>query len=288
MKVEVIVSTYKNPKALALTLSTLRQQHWSDFGVCIAEDAEDPETAKVIQDASSGAQALKLRHVQQPDLGFRKNRILNAAIRSSAADYLVFVDGDCLLHRRFLSHHCACARPDRYLSGGLIRLSVKVTDALLSNVDFVTNGHIWQKSWLRSAGLWRHVRHRAKLMPETMGPVLDRLSLAPDRWLGSNASAFRSALQKVNGFDETLNYGAEDKELGVRLENAGIKPYSIRYSAPALHLEHARDYADHRKNAHNLALIRAHRASGQYLTKTGLLDLSAGGHDTGHSAGSVR
>lgn len=286
MNIEVIIATCKNPRALALCLATLSQQRLSGFSVCIAEDAEEPETGDVIQYAASRAQALTLRHVRQPDAGFRKNRILNAAIRSSTADYLVFVDGDCLLHPAFLLRHCACARTDRYLSGGLIRLSSKVTDALMSDMDAVTQGLIWQRKWLRNAGLWNRIRHRAKLMPETTGPLLDRLSLAPDRWLGSNASAFRNALKKVNGFDETLSYGAEDKELGVRLENAGIKPFSIRYSAPVLHLDHAREYADHRKNAHNLALIRSHRESGQYLTKKGLLDLSAKAQNTALRSGS--
>lgn len=271
MLVEVIVATYKNPTALGLTLATLGQQHGPDFSICVAEDAEDPETSAAIAAAKTGR---ALRHIRQRDEGFRKNRILNAAIASSKAEYLVFVDGDCLLHPKFVARHCACARPDRYLSGGLIRLSGKLTQALLTDPGPVLSGQIWQRRWLQEAGLWGQLRHRIKLIPDRAGPVLDRLSLARKRWLGANASAFRTALYKVNGFDTGLDYGAEDKELGVRLENAGIRPHTIRYSAPALHLDHSRGYVTEQRNSANLALIRSHKASKVHVTPNGLVELA--------------
>ena len=39
-----------------------------------------------------------------------------------------------------------------------------------------------------------------------------------------------------------MQYGGEDRELGERLMNKGIKPKQIRYSAICLHLDHARGY----------------------------------------------
>lgn len=272
LKVEIIVATYKNPKALALTLATLDQQHAPDFTICVAEDAEDPETSAVIATAQTRC---ALRHIRQRDRGFRKNRILNAAIASSDADYLVFVDGDCLLHPDFVARHCACARPDRYLSGGLIRLSADLTQSLLADPAPVLSGQIWERSWQHAANLWGPLRNRLKLMPDSIGPALDRLWPAPQRWLGANASAFRAALHKVNGFNARLDYGAEDKELGVRLENAGLRPYTIRYSAPSLHLDHTRGYVKEPRNAANLALIRAHRSSGEYVTPNGIAEMTS-------------
>ena len=47
---------------------------------------------------------------------------------------------------------------------------------------------------------------------------------------------------KVNGFDERMQYGGEDREFGERLYNLGIKSKQIRYSAICLHLDHARGY----------------------------------------------
>lgn len=48
----------------------------------------------------------------------------------------------------------------------------------------------------------------------------------------------------VNGFDETMAYGGEDREFGVRLVNLGVKPKHVRYNAIVIHLDHKRGYVD--------------------------------------------
>ena len=53
---------------------------------------------------------------------------------------------------------------------------------------------------------------------------------------------FISLILSVNGFDERMQYGGEDRELGERLFNMGIKSKQIRYSAICLHLDHSRGY----------------------------------------------
>jgi hypothetical protein len=39
-----------------------------------------------------------------------------------------------------------------------------------------------------------------------------------------------------------MKYGGQDRELGERLENAGIRGKQIRYSAICIHLDHKRGY----------------------------------------------
>lgn len=262
MTIEVIVSTYRNPAALERCLLALSRQTLSQFRICVAEDAEDITTAQVVA-------RFACRHVHQPDTGFRKNRILNEAIRTSDANYLIFLDGDCIAHPGFVARHMVCARQNRYLSGGVVRMSQRATDAV--TLEYINSDEIWTRDWLRSHGVWDRLGTRIKLMPESLGQILDRVSMARKRWLGGNASTFRDNLLKVNGFDESLGYGAEDKELGVRLENAGIKPYSIRYTTPILHLEHERGYVVRRKNHANLALIKQHRRTGATRARVGLI-----------------
>ena len=48
----------------------------------------------------------------------------------------------------------------------------------------------------------------------------------------------------INGFDETFVYGKEDRELGVRLRNAGIASRWLKYSLIVLHLDHPRSLVD--------------------------------------------
>lgn len=271
-RAEVVVATYRNPRALLLCLLALARQTAPGFAVCIAEDAEDPDTAAAVAQALAAAPALgpRLRHLTQPDAGFRKNRILNAAIAGSGADYLVFLDGDCLAHPGFVARHCAVARPDRYMVGGVVRLSQAATDSVTA--EDVLSGRVFGREWLSAAGLWGRLKHRIKLLPRPVATMawLDRLMPARQRWLGGNASTFRQNLIRVNGFDESLGYGAEDKELGVRLENAGVRPFQIRYTAPLLHLEHGRGYVETRRNDANLALIRELRRTRRSWTPHGL------------------
>jgi len=41
-----------------------------------------------------------------------------------------------------------------------------------------------------------------------------------------------------------MQYGGQDRELGERLVNSGIKSKQIRYSAIVIHLDHPRGYAN--------------------------------------------
>jgi hypothetical protein len=52
-------------------------------------------------------------------------------------------------------------------------------------------------------------------------------------------SFWRQDLLQVNGFDERMEgYGAEDRELAARLENAGVRRRQLKWAALAVHLEH--------------------------------------------------
>ena len=80
-----------------------------------------------------------------------------------------------------------------------------------------------------------------------------------------NSSGWRTDLLSANGFDERMQYGGEDRELGERPTNAGIRGKQIRYSAIVLHLDHNRPYVNDeawqlnnaiRKNTKKLKLTR--------------------------------
>jgi hypothetical protein len=55
----------------------------------------------------------------------------------------------------------------------------------------------------------------------------------------------------INGFNELLEYGGEDREMGERLFNFGLLSKQIRYSAICLHLDHSRSYVNQEKIAFN-------------------------------------
>jgi hypothetical protein len=80
--------------------------------------------------------------------------------------------------------------------------------------------------------------------PKPMGGAFDRFTPTRPSWNGHNASGWKADLVAVNGFDERMGWGGEDRELGERLVNAGLRPMQIRHRAVCVHLDHGRGYVD--------------------------------------------
>lgn len=262
VRTEVIVSTYENPRSLALCLAAVARQDVMPGGVAIADDGSGPETAATVLAFAEAHPALRVRHVWHEDRGFEKNAILNRAIATSEAEFLLFLDGDVLIRPDFIARHLEIARPDRWSSGSLIRLDAAATAAVTDTL--VASGEVFSRGWLRAHGAidrfgtWLKTRP----FPKPVMAAFDRLTPVQRAWGGSNASAFRDALLAVNGFDESMKYGGEDKELGVRLTNAGVRGQHTRYLASVVHLDHPRGYVDPAVVLANRHRVRAARRSG--------------------------
>lgn len=270
MRTELIVSTFNNPRALRLSLLSVARQAEPPDSIAIADDGSGPATAEVIAAFAAEHPGLSVRHVWHEDDGFRKNAILNRAIATSEAEFLVFIDGDVLVRPDFLAWHRRLARPDRWSSGSLIRLDADATAAVTP--ELIATGEVFSRAWLREHGAidrfgtWL----KSRPLPEPVLRALDRLTPVQKAWGGANSSAFRAALLAVNGFDESMKYGGEDKELGVRLANHGIRGQHLRYVASVVHLDHARGYVDPALVRANKARIRAVRGSGAHWTADGI------------------
>ncbi len=258
-------------RALALSLASVTRQRVRPDGIAVADDGSGPETAEVIARFAAAHPEFAVRHVWHEDRGFEKNAILNRAIASSAAEVLVFIDGDVLIHPDFVARHLELARPDRWASGSLIRLDAEASAAVTE--DDVTSGRVFDAAWLRAhrafdrPGTWL----KSMPFPKPVMAALDRASPVQRAWCGANASAHRAALLAVNGFDETMKWGGGDKEFGVRLTNSGVKGVHLRFTAPLVHLDHPRGYADPEHKRANKARVRGVRASGVFWTRDGIV-----------------
>lgn len=271
MRTELIVATYNSPRALTLCLTSVAHQRVLPDSIAIADDGSGTETANTIEAFAAAHPGLPVRHVWQEDDGFRKAAILNRAIATSDADLLIFIDGDVMIHPGFIARHIALARPDRFASGSLIRLDAAAT-ASVTEAD-VAEGRVFDMAWLKAHGAIDRPGTWLKAMPFPM-PVqaaLDRLSPVQRAWGGSNASAFRAAILKVNGFDETMRWGGGDKELGIRLANSGVLGRHLRFTAPLVHLDHPRGYADPEHKRANRERLRARQRAGVTWTEDGIV-----------------
>lgn len=261
MTIGVIISTYNNPRWLEKTLWGYLFQTRQADEIIIADDGSTQETAALI---AAYATRLPLRHVWQEDKGFRKTRILNKALLEATADYLVFTDQDCVPRPDFLAVHERYALPRRFLSGGYFKLPMDISTQL--TLDDIRSGRAFRLSWLRENGLRTTFKCTKLIQNPTFSSLMNAITPTKATWNGMNASTWRTLLLDAKGFDERMQYGGEDRELGERLVNAGITGRQIRYSAVTLHLDHARPYVNQAAWDTNYAIRRATKAA--HLTQT--------------------
>ena len=251
MKLSVIVSTYNSPQWLEKVLWGYSAQKHRDFELVIADDGSTADTAQLIR-CMVAETGMVIEHVWQRDDGFRKCRILNKAVLAANHDYLVFSDGDCIPRADFLAEHARCAEPGYFLSGSYCKLPMVTSEAITK--DDILSGRCFDIAWLRAHGLPRNRKNLKLAAPPKRAGLLNRLTTARCNFKGSNASVWKADVLRVNGFDERMQYGGLDREIGVRLVNAGVRPKHARYNAVVLHLDHPRGYKDAEMVASNRAL----------------------------------
>lgn len=234
--VSLMVSTYNWKEALALVLRSAAQQSRLPDEVIVADDGSREDTAELLH-TMAGSFPVPLRHVWQPDDGFRLARCRNRGIAAARGDYLIQLDGDMIMHPHFIADHLRLARPGAFLQGTRIRTTDAETARLLSGgapVFGLSVDAYFRKEGDRSTYHFGR-RHHTLRIP-WLAELKSRSSGHP---MGCNVSFWRKDLLTVNGYDERMvGYGSEDLELDERLRQAGLRRRQIKFAALALHLEH--------------------------------------------------
>lgn len=266
--VGVIVSTYNQPRMLRLCLEALACQSHRADEVIVADDGSTAETAEVIRQY---ADRLPIKHIRHEDRGFRKTAILNRAVVAATADYLIFIDQDLLARRDFISKHYKAARPGHYVSGGAVKISEQLS-ALITCRD-IREGLIWRRDWITDHGMpWN--RRMNKLSSNRLYcRVMNCITPTHATWNGGDSSTWREAIIRANGFDTRMRYGAEDREFGTRLRNAGFRGTQLRYGLALIHLYHDRPYVNDADWAENRRIWAETRSTRRTVTDHGIKQL---------------
>jgi glycosyltransferase involved in cell wall biosynthesis len=268
----VIVSTFNQPVLLDRCLFALDRQTAAPLELVVADDGSGEETRAVIA-AFTKQTRLAVRHVWHEDRGFRKTRILNKAIHAAAADYLVFIDGDCVAHPDFIAEHLANATAGHYLNGSLIRLNAGASARITR--EAIASAAAFDARWLIRSGGRIDRRYLRLALDYRSRRWLNRNNRTPLYWLGSNSSCFRADAIAVNGFDNRFSYGFEDGDFGNRLENFGLTPRTVRWTAILLHLWHARPWARPEVIERNQQLVTPKGAGSRHWAEDGLREAVA-------------
>lgn len=251
MQPSVIISTYNQPAWLEKVLHGYRMQTFRDFEMVIADDGSGPETRNLIENFRRIA-GFPIQHIWHEDDGFQKSRILNKATVAASGDYLIYSDGDCIPRRDFLEVHAQCAAPGHFLSGGYCKLPMDLSQRL--TLEDIEVGRAFDAGFLRDHGL-RDFSPLFKIgLPVSLAETMDVISPTKASWNGHGSSGWKADILAVNGYNEEMQYGGQDRELGERLTNAGITGRRIRHRAIVLHLDHKRGYRTPETIAKNLAI----------------------------------
>jgi len=263
MKISVIIAFYKNLPFLDLIIAGLKRQTYDNFEVIIAEDDDAPATIAYIAKMSARL-PFPLKHVSQKDDGFRKNRILNAAIRTSEGEFLTFLDGDCIPHTQWLKEYAGAADKDSAGEGNAffgrrVMVSERLTKKLLTTGD---------KNLL---SFYSHVRHGSERKEDGIYLPFFRKSGKNNGIWGCNWGILKKHLIAINGYDEDyVSAGVgEDVDIEWRLLAKGIKLRSMKHRAIVYHLYHAAHYSTADLEG-NYAMVKAKQAAGRIYCMNGL------------------
>jgi glycosyltransferase involved in cell wall biosynthesis len=266
--ISVILSTYKAEAWLEKVLWGFEHQSFTDFELVVADDGSGPET-KTLLDALQAKLSYPIVYVWQEDDGFQKSRILNKGLLAAHGDYIVMTDGDCIPRADFLAVHAAHMEVGYFLSGGYFMLPMDISKAI-TTADIKT-GNCFELGWLKARGLAPSFKNNKLSARGGVAALLNKITLTNASWNGHNASGFKADILRVNGFDERMQYGGQDRELGERLINAGIQSKQLRYSAIVVHLDHKRGYKNEASIAKNRAIRDAVKAQKLRITPFGIV-----------------
>ncbi|MCM4154561.1 glycosyltransferase family 2 protein [Gramella sp. AN32] len=222
----LLISTYNWPDALHLVLKSVEKQSVKPDEILIADDGSSNETKDVIDIFKK--LGLPIKHIWQEDDGFKRTSILNKAIAASKADYIIQIDGDCIIHEKFVEDHLILAKDDTFLFGSRVNIKenavAEVFQTEQTRFNFTSN-----KISRKTRNL--HVPLFRDLYTETT-----ELS---KKVRGCNLSFWRKDFISINGYNEEMTgWGKEDSEMIIRLLNSGVKGKRLRYGGILYHIWH--------------------------------------------------
>lgn len=267
-KIGVVITTYNSPAWLKNVLLGYENQTQKNFTVIIADDGSGQATRDVI-DYFKDRKKIIIQHIWHEDNGFQKCQILNKAIAQTDCDYLIFTDGDCIPEPDFVLKHGKLAQAGHFLSGGYVKLTTPVSQAI--NEADIISGKIFDLGWLKAKGqpgshkLWKLIKN------SLTKKILNAITPTKATWNGMNSSTWTADIKACNGFNEDMQYGGLDRELGERLYNYGLKGKQVRYSIACLHLDHPRSYDTPETWKKNYAIRDEVKRTGRFWAKNGLV-----------------
>lgn len=256
IRISLIIPIYKKKDFIEAVLESINYQTYKNFEIIVAED--DNTLGDFINNLRNKVN-YKLIHVQQEDLGYRRNTALNNGVKNSLGNLIVVIDQDCMLHPKFLEEYAKNFNNGDMFVGRRFNLGKKYTEVVLKNK-------------IRKFNFLRLIFTDCRIKEIARGAYLPWLKVKrTTRCLGSNFGIKRELLLKLNGFDENyIGYGLEDVDIEKRVLMAGGKIFSMKNKAIQYHLYHPEPQGNLERYHLNRAVLDKTIETKQYICKNGL------------------
>lgn len=227
MKTALLISTYNWTKALDLVFRSILAQTQLPDEILIADDGSGVDTKDLIDDFSKKI-SVPVTHFWQEDQGFRKSKILNKAIAGTKADYIIQIDGDCIMHKEFIKDHIQGAQLNTYLYGSRVNILPDAVENIFKNK--IISFTVFSKE-IKNKTRALHIPFLSKLYQPHQG--ISR------KFRGCNVSYWKKDFIEVNGYNEDFEgWGREDSDLVIRMGNKGVLAKRLRYAGIVFHIHH--------------------------------------------------
>ena len=228
IKVSLLISTYNWKEALKCSLNSAFEQTVLPMEVVIADDGSDVQTREVIDELKKFT-SIPVKHVWHEDNGFRRCEIMNKGVAECQGDYIIQIDGDCVIEKHFIEDHIRIAEKNHFVCGSRVLLPPDVTGRIL-------NGRIKSPSIFNLPMGFALNSLRIKFLQHFMAKRYAR-SIVHMR--GCNMAYWKKDFISVNGYNEDLTqWGHEDSEFAYRLHFKGVEKKSLKMGGVLYHLYH--------------------------------------------------
>ncbi len=267
-KASVIISVYNNTRFLKLVLDSLQLQTEKDFEIIISEDGNSDVMRTFVKNYTFSND---FQHLTQDDNGWQKNKALNNAIRNAKSDWLIFIDGDCVLHPRFVEMHLRYAEEKVILAGKRVKMDKKTSEYLETNFSEAIQElqKVFLKKLVVGKGKTEFIEESIFISPDGIFGFIPKIRKAK-RLIGCNMSFSKKAIYAINGFDEEYRLPAvgEDTDLAWRFIAAGFTLKSVRNLAVQYHLYHTANWSD---NTENKTRMLKNQQANRFFCENGLI-----------------
>ncbi len=258
VKISLVITTYSNPLGLKKAAESAFHQTRPPDEVLIADDGSGENTSALVRNFA-GSSPVPVIHVWQEDMGFRAAMIRNKAISRATGDYIILLDGDCVMNRHFIADHESLSEEGCFIQGKRILVNKEAVAAF----DHAVADS--QLALLRMA-LSGKITNAHHLLRLAQYPGFKNRKLKGIK--SCNMSFFKKDIIAVNGFNEDFEgWGNEDSELACRFFRYGLFKKVHPFMAVCFHLWHPTNkIATHCNNL----LLKSAIASDKYFCENGL------------------